>query len=274
MSLFYFNFDTSELESLLNIDKVWKKATEEAAVQITQAAYFHLVEEAEKKLHTRKEMFISGLSVGKEEDVYFVNLDAEVVWINDGQDEHSMVESMLASSKAKKSKDGSSYLVVPFDFSPGQGPTKVTAAQSNLIATVKKELRGLEVPFAKIETDASGKPKTGLLHDISIMDKPQKTHQGPGQGKGAIGDVVQGPTGTPFLQNIRIYQQGHKNESGEVKVKRSILTFRTVSSKHIGTDKWRHPGLEATDLFKGAEEFAIKEWDKISAMLASKLTNL
>jgi len=237
-----------------------EKAANQAAAELAPAIYGHLLEQANSKLHSRRKMFVDALSFKQESDKSFVvTLDKKAVWIDDGMDEHSMLEALLKSPKAKHAADGSTYIVVPFDHSPGKGVTNSTPAQQSLISTIKKDLRQKNIPFAKIEKNQSGQPKIGNLHRLDILNSPLKTHEGPGQGKGRIGDVRQGPTGIPFLQGIQISQK-MKQGGG---VKRDISTFRVASSKMKGTGRWVHPGLEPTDLMKEAYEWGIKHLDDV-----------
>lgn len=243
-----------------NLGADLEKAANQAASELAPAIYGHLLEEANSKLHSRRKMFIDALSFKQESDRSFtVTLDKKAVWIDDGMDEHEMLTALLKSPKAKTSASGDKYIVVPFDHSPGKGASSTTPAQQDLISTIKKDLKKKAIPFGKIEKDPSGQPKIGNLHRLDIMDSPLKTHNGPGQGKGRIGDVKQGPTGIPFLQGIQISQK--PKEGGGVK--RNISTFRVASSKMKGTGRWVHPGLEPTDLMKEAYEWGLKHLDDV-----------
>src|SRR6185369_6175367 len=112
-----------------------------------------------------------------------------------------------------------------------------THAAKDLTDTIKAEMRRRKIPYGNLEKGADGQPKTGLLHSFDIMKAPNKTGEGPGQGKGPVGKVRQGPTGIPFLQNIRVYQKSVTDKkTGKSSVSKSIMTFRTVSSKQKGTD--------------------------------------
>jgi len=82
-------------------------------------------------------------------------------------------------------------------------------------------------------------------------------------GKGPIGAARMGPTGIPFLQGIRVYQKRVKDDStGHSKVSRGIMTFRVASSKHKGTGRWVHPGLQARNFFDEAADWALEQWEK------------
>jgi hypothetical protein len=185
------------------------------------------------------------------------------MWIEEGMPPHEMIDNLLKSPKAKTSKDGSKYLSIPFKHN--KGPTQQTAPQTSLTDTIKSSLKemnksrskGNKIPYAKIETNPDGSPKLGLLHKFDIVDKPLKMSNSPGQGKGPVGAPMQGPTGIPFLKGVRIYQ----NKNAQGKVERTIMTFRTVSSKMKGTGRWFHPGLEPVKFLDQAFDWAMKEWE-------------
>jgi hypothetical protein len=264
----HLNLDISELVSLeKNLVPVISQAMSLAAAKLTQMTKEHVVEQAGVKLHTRRQMFVEHLTVfplDKEDNVWVLNLDKKYRWIDDGMDEHEMIDDLLKSPKAKTSKDGSRYLSVPFDHSPGKGKTGTTPAQKTLVDTIRKELKTRGIPFGKIERGPDGKPLLGNLHNVDITKEPVKTGQGPGQGKGPVGEVRQGPTGIPFLQGIRVSQTSVKDRNtGKESVKRSIMTFRTVSSKHKGTGRWVHPGLEAKNMLEEGALWAAEQWKRL-----------
>jgi hypothetical protein len=240
-----------------------KDAMKKSAAALTAATRAHIVEEANKKLKTRRQKFIDALTIFPADDnTWIVNLDRKARWIDDGMDEHEMIDDLLKSPKTKTSKDGSRYLSIPFDHSPGKGSTGMTPAQGDLVSTIKKELKAKGIPFGKIETGPDGKPKQGVLHQFSVKNAPLKTSEGPGQGKGPMGAVRQGPTGIPFLQGIRISQANIKGKDGKDSTKRAIMTFRTVSSKMRGSGRWTHPGLKPMNFMAEGAAWAQKQWEQ------------
>lgn len=257
-------FDFDDIYDLLGLSGVADKTMADAARDLTVATHAHIIEEANKILHTRRGMFIEALSYFQiAEDTWVISLEGSARWIDEGMDPHSMLESLLASPKAKTAKDGSKYLVVP--FSHAGGPTQLTPAQQNLLSTIKEGLKSRNIPYQKLERDDTGSPKLGKLHSFSIMDKPLKTHNGVGQGHGPIGAPLQGPTGIPYLQGLNIYQNAVKDSKGKEHVRRDIMTFRVASSKMLGTGRWEHPGLQKTDLMKSGLDFANSHWEKVVA---------
>jgi hypothetical protein len=260
--MFFINLDIGPLLNVgQTLDDASKKAMKQAGSRLIAMTRAHIVEEANKKLHTRREMYLEGLNHFQLDDnTFVVNLDAKVRWIDDGMPEHNMIDDLLKSKSAKRAKDGSKYVVVPFRHGP-KGPTQMTPAQKTLLDTIKKELKNRKIDYGKTEMGADGKPKIGLLHKFDIKTQPIKTTNSPGQGKGPVGSVMQGNTGIPLLQGVRIYQRQVKNKDGSSSVRKDIMTFRVASSKHKGQGKWDHPGTQAIKLMDSAFEWAKKTWD-------------
>lgn len=262
--MFFLNVDLGELQDLLGLEDAVKEEMKLAGQALTAAMHAHIEEEANKKLHTRRAMFLEGVEImNPDPDVWVVSLDASVRWIDDGLPEHSMVDDLLKSDKAKTAKDGSKYLSVPFQHN--KGPTQLTPSQQTLLDTIKRNLKSFGVPYGKIETDNQGNAKLGKLHEFDIMTAPIKTNEGPGQGKGPIGAVRQGPTGIPLLQGVQVIQKKVTRADGSEGVGRFIMTFRTVSSKHKEENRWMHPGLPGIGVFDETAEWAKQHWETVIA---------
>lgn len=260
--MFSINLDLTPLLAIgQQLDEASKRAMKQAGDRLTKMVRAHIIEEANKKLHTRRQMFIDGLTTFQlDDDTWVVNLDAKVRWIDDGLPAHNMIDNLLASPKAKTAKDGSKYVVVPFQHKKGQ--TQMTPAQKTLLDTIKSELKSRGIGYGKVETGAGGKPRLGLLHSFDIKNAPIKTANAPGQGKGPVGSVMQGPTGIPLLQGVRIYQRQVKGKNGETSTKRDIMTFRVASSKQKGQGRWDYPGAEAVKLMEEGYDWAKRTWER------------
>lgn len=261
--MIFLNVDLGAIIGLRqNIEPKVKKALEEAARDLATQAHAHILEEVQEKLHSTREKYIGALKLDEvAPGIWTITLDKSAMWIEEGMQEHEMLDNLLASPKAKTAKDGSKYLAVPFKHS--KGPTQQTPAAKTLTDTIKAEMKRRQIPYGKLETDAAGKPKLGLLHKFDILKQPVKTAEGPGQGKGPVGAVRQGPTGIPFLQSVRVYQRQVKDETtGKMRVSRDVMTFRVASSKHKGTGRWVHPGLQAKKFFEEASDWALQNWEQ------------
>lgn len=280
------NLDLSDLASLLDMKPAVDKAVKEAARDLAHMTHGKIRDLARQHLKGRYEKYVSGLSVKElENDVFLIVLDEKSRWVEDGQKPFDMLDGLLKSPKAKMSKSGAKYIVVPFDHSPGKGSTaqggQHGAAQQDLVSTIRQDLKRqnkerkaigkAEIPFAQIEKGPDGNPLIGRLHSFSISGKPKKTGYGPGQGHGPEGWVRMGPTGIPFLHGVNIYQTKYKGAQGEERTRRSIFTFRTASSNQKGR-AWQHPGNEPLMLMEQGLEWARSEWEtKISPEIIDKI---
>lgn len=272
--MIYLNLDLSAILDLKEeLRPRIQRALNDAARDLAIQSHAHIVESVQEKLHSTREKYLGAMSFDQvSESTWVISLDKSAMWIEEGMSEHEMIDDLLKSSKAKTGKDGSKFLSVPFQHN--KGPTQQTQAQKDLTDTIKSELSRRQIPYGKLEMDAEGKPKTGLLHSFDIMKAPVKTGPGAGQGKGPVGQVRQGPTGVPFLQGIRIYQKQIKNAQGKTSVARSIMTFRTVSSKMKGSGRWVHPGMEARNFFDEAATWALDQWQtKIVPRILEQVSN-
>lgn len=203
-------------------------------------------------------------------------------------DDKSGAYEKRQKQSVKKSKDGSLYRVIPFD--QAKPPTQSTAAQNDLRNTLQAYMKKNKIPWKAIERDDSGTPLTGLLHKFDINtsqanDSRPASPMGPGfefEGLTPEGPRnyrqrntprpvgMEGPGGRPFLWGVRIYQEVLKdketglpriNAAGQVMASRSIMTFRVVSSKQMGSGKWVHPGLPGVKLFDETHSWMIDHWN-------------
>lgn len=262
--MIYLHFDVSDLLGLGDIKEKIQGSAQKELENLAKQTHAHIVEQVQKKLHSSREKYLDALSINEvDADTWLITLADKAMWIEEGiEPNHEMIDDLLKSPKAKTAKDGSKYMVVPFEHK--KGPTSQTPAAKSLTDTIKAEFKNRNIPYGKLEHDAQGKPKTGLLHQFNINNLPLKTGNGVGQGHGPIGAVKQGMTGIPLLRGIRVYQKEVKTPEGKSKIVKSIMTFRVVSSKQKGSGSWVHPGLEPKHFFEEAVEWALKEWeDKI-----------
>lgn len=276
--MFTVNFDLSGLEGLKDLEGAIKDAAEEATQELAAMAHAKAVELAHERLHSRRQKYVDALHLTQEDGVWVLSLDASAVWIEDGLPRHSMLDALLASPKAQRAADGSAYLVVPFEHS-GKGPASATPAQVDLVNKLKSEFKKRKIPWAKVERDDQGRPKVGRLHKFNVTDGPLKTHSGPGQGWGPVGDVRQGPNerqkagggpgggGTPFLAGVAVYQHADGNGG----VKRSVMTFRVASSKHRDQNRWVYPGIEGASILPSVEQWAEEQVEKMTPDLIEKV---
>lgn len=258
----YIHVDVSELLGLSDIKDKVDQAAKDALRDLSYKTHNHIVEEVQGKLHSTREKYLAQLKPPTllEDGVWLIELGDKAMWIEEGiEPNHDMLDDLLKSKKAKTAKDGSKYIVVPFKHN--EKPSNMTPAQKSLQDTIKKEFKSRNIPYGKMEVDAGGNAKKGLLHSFDIKNAPIKTSNLPGQGKGPVGQVMQGPTKIPLLQGVRVYQKEITDKLGKKHMQKAVMTFRVASSKHKGQGRWIHPGLDAKKFFDEAADWALKQWE-------------
>lgn len=207
-----------------------------------------IAEAAQEELDTSRHIYMEALSDPEEEapGVWVISLDQKGMWIEEGiQPNKDMKPDLLKGAK---------YKVIPFRYDKPQSQN--SNYTQGLITEIKQQLRKQGVPYKKIEYNKDGSPKVGKLHEFNFGN-PGGKMGAPGKGN------------TPALAGLTIYQR----EQGG-KIKRDILTFRTVSSTPASSGKWIHPGFEAKKFMDRAMIQAIDDWEnQILPELMQKWSN-
>jgi len=115
-------------ESLKELGKEIEDLSENMVRQARQSvqtlaaqAHSMIVAKAQEKLGSRRSIYIDALNIEKiysdnSNEIWAVTLDKSAGWIEDGLPRRNMIESFLASPKAKVNKKGEKYLVIPFEL--------------------------------------------------------------------------------------------------------------------------------------------------------------
>lgn len=231
-----FKIDSKDFEHVFDkFRKDLQRELNESVQHLASMTFEKTLELAGAKLHSTFHIYKDALSSRKEgNSIYIVSLDQKALWIEEGiPSDFDMKPGLL--KKGKTAKDGKKYRIVP--FSHNTRPSQQTQKAKDLTSQIKKILRAENIPFAKIEKNADGSPKMGLLHKIDIKSAPPTAKASHGA-----------------LEGLRIYQT--KSETGNVS--RGIFTFRTVKE---GVDKFIHPGLDAQKFMDQSFDWAMKTWD-------------
>lgn len=255
---------TEEFEGL---EERMKMALQEGVKLLAIQTEAHVREQANKELHSRRAMFLEHLKMVEEHDgVWSIVVPEKIMWIEEGMEPHSMIPDLLKSPKAKTAKDGSRYVVVPFQHN--KGPTEQpNEFASSVTEMLKNNLKKMKVPYQKIEKNPDGSPKLGRggttkTDGTQIVDQ-KKLHSID------MGGPKRPHWTSPVLDGVTIYQNRKKNPDGSFKgnkqtgkptVFRDIMTFRVASSKHQG-QKWDHPGLEGKEFLDEAYQWALNHWE-------------
>lgn len=228
---FKFNVNIDDIKSQIssfseNIEVKVQQAVQLLATQ-THAKILELVQ---VRLRSTRRIYADNLMAPRKvnENTWIIELKEPAMWVEEGMSPHSMVDDLLK---------GREYRAIPID--QGKAPTDTPRAMSSLSETLRKELRKYKIPISKIERNPDGSPKLGLLHSLDVNSKEK------------------GPTGTPYLHGLRIYQSMDKTG----KTNRFVGTFRMVSKKHKAQGRWFHPGLEPKLFFDKAFQWAMTHWE-------------
>ena len=255
--MFFINLNIESIVALGNIGPTMERAMKEAGKALAASTHGHIVEEAQQKLHSSRQKYIDALSFNQiDDDTWVVSLGPEAMWIEEGIPPGTEMIDMLLKpgrnakgpSNIKTAKDGSKYRSIPFEHN--KGPTQQTPKQTSLTNMLKSAMKERHIPYGGLEKDSMGKPKTGLLHSFNV------SHDAKGN-KVPLGRL----SGKPLLHGVRIYQKPVTDAKGNTSVKKAIMTFRTVSSKHKGSGAWVHPGVEAKHFIDEAYEWALRAWE-------------
>lgn len=206
---------------------------------IAAATHAKVAQLAQENLKSTRDKYLEALQGFQEvaPGVWVVSLNESALWIEEGLEAHDMHDKMLKKNY-KISKDGYKYRSIPFEHSKASDAQ--TGLEQNLVNQIRGHLKKQNIPFRGIERDASGKPRLGRVHTMNIPGpKMKKTHT------------------APPLKGLSIYQS--KGPGG--KVRRDILTFRTISEKNKGTGKWFHPGVQPKHFMDKALEWAMRTWE-------------
>jgi hypothetical protein len=264
-----FNIDITSHE-LHNLERAIQehaeKILQETAAALAAQTYGHAVELAQDTLHSSRDTYLQSLELKQiDENTWSVMLHPEAMWIEEGMSRHEMIDDLLFGKNGRTqvttAKDGmSQYKVIPFKVN--KAPNASTAATRELQSILKKTFKEQNITYGKKEVDADGKPLTGTLHKLDILDKPLKTANGPGQGLGNIGDVKQGMSGIPWLKGVNVIQRQLRGGDGKIRTSRDIMTFRIVSTKQRGTGRWVHPGIEGKKIIDKTFAWASNQWNQ------------
>jgi len=216
-----------------------EEAITQGVKQVASMTFAKTQELAASKLHSRRKTYLDNLKFEEAApSIWVVSLDEPALWIEEGRKAGDMTADLLKRNY-KVAKDGSKYRAIPFD--QAKPPSQTPQSVQMFVNQVKAELKARKIPYKKLEYTKEGSPRLGKLHVINDIISPKPSAR----------------ASHGVLSGLTIYQ----TQTAKGSVRRDILTFRTVSSKHRGS-KWIHPGLEAEKLMDQALEWASNTFDK------------
>lgn len=245
-------FDVSGISSMFKeFEMEVKEDLQKAAADLAAMTKAKVDELASEELKTSLDEFKK--HVGWEEispGIFVVYIDEEALWQEEGIKSGFDMKPGLLKNATKVSKDGHRYRSIPFDH--GKVPSKQTPKAQQIVSQIKDFLKKENVPFKKIEKNQDGSPRVGKLHRFDDIDGERPTAR----------------SNTGALKGLTIYQT---KDAKTGNVRRSIMTFRTVSDGMSSHGKWIHPGYPPKNFLDRAAEWAVKEWeDKILPEIMNK----
>lgn len=220
------------------VEEEIKRAVQNSALSTHAKA----IELADQKLNTTKMKFINNLKFEEiSSGTWIVFLQEPMVWRDEGLKPFDMRTTLLAKNY-KTSKSGARYRAIPFEHS--KNPSEQSSRAKFYTDQIRKELKRRNIPYKKIEYNANGSPKLGRLHKFDIPSDPPARKSG---------RVV---ASHPALHGVTIYQ----SETSDGKVRRDIMTFRTISDNQ-DPEKWQYPGLEGAHIMDEAYNWAMQTFE-------------
>ena len=254
-----------------------KKQLEKSVGDLAKATQGHILELAKAELSPSLQLIFRGKE--NEHNIhldtlgpgnYVITLSGSAFWIEEGIPAGTNMKTdkwLFKSKSTKVSKEGYKYLVIPFEHS--KAPSTQTGFEKNLSDRIKFELKaqnklrkrqGLpSIPWAGIETDKTGKPKEGFLHEFNFK-----------------GGKAKSSWSNDPLDKVRVYQAIQKDnegrtkltKGGKAKVSRSFMTFRTASENPnpnpktgvAPSSKFIHPGYTGKKFMDKSAEWAEQEF--------------
>jgi hypothetical protein len=164
-----------------------------------------------------------------ENNLWVVYLKSEAKWLEEGMPQGERIDMILNGGKpAKVSAKGHRYKTIP--FSHGGKPKSRSSAQQKIANYAQKEIkaRGLDKVIK-----LNGKPVIGRAATLNLT--------GPGAPTSKFNK--------PLLAGLTIYQKELKMKNGKTKIKRDVMTFRTISSSQKGSGLWYWKEMKGVNLF-------------------------
>lgn len=249
-------------QALRGLGKDINKLTEDIAKEAKQqvqvlAAQAHsmIVQKAQTRLRSTRTQYIDALSIEKissseDNEIWAVTLNKSAGWIEDGQKAHNMIDALVNGPKAKVSKEGHKYNVIP--FKQNKPSSEMSLAQNKLANYVKQQLkdRGLDKTITQNGKPILGRAATVNLGSGPVTPKPQWR--------------------SPLLSGITVYQREEKTANGKSRIKRDVMTFRVVSEKQKGSGLWDHPGRAAANFFEETSKELDVIWEQMVKDIVAK----
>jgi hypothetical protein len=209
--------------------------------------------------------------------IWVVELDERAQWLEEGRAETFMGEWLLkpGAKGVKRAKDGSLYRAIPFKQTEGKADAPGTKPLYPEL--IRKQAARQKISLTKIEKNADGSPKLGVLHKLDM--KPTSTqaqspdmYSKPRSIEDALKSGLKPHSGIYKLEGAVVTQRQVKGRGGKTKVKKETVVFRVISSKHKAEHRWFYPTVKPLNAFGQAYEWANKQWETIIKQIEMDLS--
>jgi len=224
-----------------------QRALNGLAANISAAAYNMGKQYAESKLDTTRDQYVSNLKLDKlSPSTYLISLDPSVNHLEDGYDAFDMKPGLLNGPKARYTKGGVKFNIIPFRIGAKEAAPVLkygsAVAPRDFTQTWKKDFGGAlnakKAGISGIQRGADGTPLQGV-----------------------VGRVGRNKNVPPNLQGMNKIQKTYGKTTQS-----QYMTFRTVSSKSKPSS-WQHPGFKGIQAFQEIERFADAEINRFVSSL-------
>jgi len=209
--------------------------------RLSKTVYAKAVEMAGQRLHSTRDQYIDALhEENPSEDVYVVYLDPEADHLESGFPSFPMMPKLFMGPKAKISKSGRKYVVIPLrQTTSAINPSSVK--QTDLAERLKAEVRTREFKTVKAGVSA----KTGKYRTVERMIPGSNT-----------------PKNLQGLTRVREFKDKDAAEKGHI-MSSSYFTFRVASENQDASKRWVHPGFPGAKIFPELEQWIEGELEQI-----------
>lgn len=209
------------------IDIGFNKFVQSSPVFVKQ----HIEKLAKRKLSSTRDAYIEAVKSKLSKNVLVVELDRES-WIanavESGISDFDMKAGHLKSPKAKMSKKGYRYMVIPIGKDPSISPK--TEKGQEFQQKVKQALAQKKFGIKKLKADVNG----GVFETQEVLS-----------------DV--GLDGFYRYRKFESIDSYHQNKNK--KQQWQYVLFRVMSENPESKSKWQHPGIQPVHIFKETERF-------------------
>lgn len=262
------NVNSAEVAQRLNttIDNVQQHLRREVeALSVSTHAF--ILQQANELNSWQRQVFLGNNGenvrwIKEAEGIWVVEIDESAKKVMDPHPRRFMEWLLSKNPKAKVSKDGRRYAVIP--MMKGTVTAKgVTGARPDFKAMIERSMREQKVSLRKIAKNPDGSPKLGVVARLNIEPPgPQKQYptlySKPRTPEMAALSGLKPHGGIPLLQGLVITQRMEGK-----KVRREAVTFRVIHEGHEAEGRWYQPEWKGFPVMDRAKEYAESQLEEI-----------